>query len=124
MAKPSLQIAPQELQLVREALVKQGMTQKTLAEKLGLHRSVIGAFLQGKPVLLENFLRITEVLGFDRHWEKLGVFSKTTNQDLTELSHENNLDTTPLVQEIRSKIKAHYPRMVRYNACFRYGTTH
>ncbi|WP_265278089.1 helix-turn-helix domain-containing protein [Nostoc sp. KVJ3] len=52
----------------QEALIKRGLTQKMLADKLGIHRSVISALLNGKPILLENFLQIGADLGFDQDW--------------------------------------------------------
>lgn len=106
MAKPTLQASLQGIQLLKEALIKQGLTQKMLAEKLELHRSVISALLNGKPILLDNFLQIGATLGFDKEdCYKLTVSELMVNQDLTDSSHKDEVDITSLVQEVRDKVR-------------------
>lgn len=105
MAKPTLQASLQGIQIIKEALTKQGLTQKMLADKLGLHRSVISALLNGKPILLDNFLQIRSALGFDEDWYKLTVSDLTVNQNLTESSYKNEVEAINLVQEVRNKVR-------------------
>jgi predicted NACHT family NTPase len=105
MAKPTLQASSQGIQFVKEALTKQGLTQKMLADKLGLHRSVISALLNGKPILLDNFLQIGAALGFEQDWYKLTVSELTVNQSLTNPSHKAESEITKVVQELRSKVR-------------------
>lgn len=105
MAKPTLQASPQGIQLVKEALIKRGLTQKMLADKLGIHRSVISALLNGKPILLENFLQIGADLGFDQDWYKITISEPMVNQDLTESSHKDEAEITFLVQKVRSQVR-------------------
>ncbi|WP_414566328.1 MULTISPECIES: NACHT C-terminal helical domain 2-containing protein [unclassified Anabaena] len=105
MAKPTLQASSQGIQFVKEALTKQGLTQKMLADKLGLHRSVISALLNGKPILLDNFLQIGAALGFEQDWYKLTVSELTVNQSLINSSHKAEGEVTKVVQEVRSKVR-------------------
>lgn len=101
MAKPTLQASSQGIQFVKEALTKQGLTQKMLADKLRLHRSVISALLNGKPILLDNFLQIGAALGFDEDWYKLTVLS----QDITNLSDIEEAEGSNFLQQARSKVR-------------------
>jgi predicted NACHT family NTPase len=104
MAKPTLQASLQGIQLLKEAVTKQGLTQKMLADNLGLHRSVISALLNGKPILLDNFFQIGSALGYEDCYP-LAVCEPMVNQDLTESSYKDEVEITPLVQEVRSKVR-------------------
>ncbi|WP_414529494.1 NACHT domain-containing protein [Nodularia chucula] len=90
MAKPTLQASLEGIQTIKKALTQQGFTQKMLADRLGLHRSVISSLLNGKPILLDNFLEIGAALGVAENLEKL-----TTSE----------IEITSLVEDIRSKVK-------------------
>lgn len=105
MAKPTLQASLQGIQLVKEALIKQGLTQKMLADKLEIHRSVISALLNGKPILLDNFLQIGAALGFEKDWYKLTISEPMVSQYLTESSNKDDAEITRLVQEVRKKVR-------------------
>jgi len=105
MAKPTLQASLQGAQLIKQALIKQNLSQKELADRLGIHRSVISALLNGKPILSENFHQIGSMLGFEQNWYALTISEEIANQDLTESNHENDFELTSLVQEVRSKLR-------------------
>ncbi|MBD2303852.1 NACHT domain-containing protein [Nostoc sp. FACHB-190] len=104
MAKPTLQASSKGIQLVKETLIKQELTQKMLADKLGLHRSVISALLNGKPILRENFSQIATGLGFD-DWYELTVSELIVNQSVTDSSHKDEIEVTNLVEEVRNKVR-------------------
>ncbi|MEH2181007.1 NB-ARC domain-containing protein, partial [Nostoc sp.] len=107
MAKPTLQASPQGIQLVKKALIERGLTQKMLADKLGIHRSVISALLNGKPILLENFRQIGADLGFEQDLYKITISEPMVNQDLTESSHKDEAEITSsyLVQKVHSQVR-------------------
>ena len=106
MAKPTLQASSEGIQAVKEALTKQGLTQKMLSDKLRLHRSVISALLNGKPILSDNFFQIGAALGFNKdNWYKLTASDLMVNQELTDSSHKDEIEITDLVQEARTKVK-------------------
>jgi predicted NACHT family NTPase len=105
MAKPTLQASLAGIQIIKESLTKQGLTQKMLADRLGLHRSVISALLNGKPILLDNFLQIGAALGFDQDWYKLTTPAVEVNQHSIDSSHESEVNIAPLVQQVRRNIR-------------------
>ncbi len=105
MAKPTLQASLAGIQIIKESLTKQGLTQKMLADKLGLHRSVISALLNGKPILLDNFLQIGEALGFDKDWYKLTTPGVEVNENPIDSSHQNEDNIASLVKQVRRNIR-------------------
>jgi predicted NACHT family NTPase len=104
MARPSLQASEQGLLFAKEAFTKQGLTQETLAERVGCYRTTISKFLNGDTLWQKNFISICEKLGLD--WHEIAVLSQTTPQELVKSSHQDYVEITPLVQEVRSKVKA------------------
>ncbi|MDB9346526.1 NACHT C-terminal helical domain 2-containing protein [Nodularia spumigena] len=105
MAKPTLQASLAGIQIIKESLTKQGLTQKMLADRLGLHRSVISALLNGKPILLDNFLQIGEALGFDKDWYKLTTPGVEVNENSIDSSHQNEDNIASLVKQVRRNIR-------------------
>lgn len=103
MAKPTLQIPQQELQLVRKALIRKGLQQNELAVKLNLSRQTISNCLRGKPIVQENFINICRELGLD--WQKVAAIPQGTSPQLAKPLAQNLVSVTPLVQEVRSKVK-------------------
>ena len=104
MAKPTLQTAHQKLQVVREALIRKGLKQNELARKLNLSRQTISNCLRGKPIVQENFISICSELGLD--WQKVAAIPQGTSQQLAKPLAQNHVGVSPLVQEVRSKVKA------------------
>jgi predicted NACHT family NTPase len=104
MAKPTLRTAPQQLQLVREALTRKGLKQNELALNLNLTRQTISNCLRGKPIVQENFISICRELGVD--WQKIASIPQDTSQQLAKPLAQNAVSVTPLVQEVRSKVEA------------------
>jgi transcriptional regulator with XRE-family HTH domain len=69
----SLKIAPDYISLTKSALVRNRFArQQDLAEDVGLARSTVSNFLNGKPVDYLNFYEISERLGLD--WQKIADF--------------------------------------------------
>jgi predicted NACHT family NTPase len=109
----SLKVAPQYIGKVKLALKRSGFpNQKALAERVGVVRSTINNFLNGKPVDYTNFVEICEKLGLD--WQAIaadiedtppignGQFPNTS-QKLPEQGNDVNIDA--LVEEVRAKVK-------------------
>lgn len=104
MAKPSLKTSEPGLQLAQTAFTKQGLTQETLAARLGCSRATIIKFFHGDSVWQKNFISISEALELD--WQKIAAFPQSPDGELAESSHKDYVDIAPLVQEVRSKVKA------------------
>lgn len=108
----SLKVAPQYIGKVKLALKRSGFpNQKALAERVGVVRSTINNFLNGKPVDYTNFVEICEKLGLD--WQAIAnigdataVETEQSSQPSQEQSEqENNINIDALVQEVREKVK-------------------
>lgn len=104
MAKPTLQIAQQKLQLVREALIRKGLKQNELALKLSLSRQTVSNCLRGKPIVQENLISICEELGLD--WQKVAAIPQGASLQSAKPLARNLVDAMPLVRELRSKVRA------------------
>ena len=79
----SLKIHPQYIPAVKSSLLRNGfLSQKILAEDLGIAQSTVSNFLNGKPVDYANFLEICQALG--QEWRNIA--------DLSDLSSDRELD--------------------------------
>lgn len=75
----SLKVSPQHITQVKKAVQGNGFpSQKALALTLGLSRSTIKTFLNGKPVDHLNFVEIAETLGLD--WQQISQVNETNQQ--------------------------------------------
>ncbi|HAZ43620.1 MAG TPA: hypothetical protein DDW76_35415 [Cyanobacteria bacterium UBA11369] len=78
----SLKIHPQYIPAVKSSLLRNGfLSQKILAEDLGIAQSTVSNFLNGKPVDYANFLEICQALG--QEWRNIA--------DLSDLSSDREL---------------------------------
>jgi predicted NACHT family NTPase len=95
MTGRSLSCSPEGIQKAKRALIRCCLTQKALADDLEVTRQPIGKFFTGKPVDRNLFVQICERL--DLEWEEIIAEP--------EVSQDNSIDITAIVQEVRKKIK-------------------
>lgn len=100
MTGRSLSCSPQGIQKAKKALIRFSLTQKALAEELGVTRQPVGKFFTGKTVDRNLFIKICDYLELD--WEQVVT---QVNEPETEAKQENSVDIDNLVQEVRAKIK-------------------
>lgn len=101
MTGRSLSCSPQGIQQAKRALIRYSLTQKALAEELGVTRQPVGKFFTGKPVDRNLFVQICERL--DLEWEE--VIAEPFSKAEVEANQDNNIDITAVVQEVRQIIK-------------------
>jgi DNA-binding Xre family transcriptional regulator len=66
MARTSgIRVAPEHIETVKQALRRRFYSQMNLADTVGLARSTVQSFLNGKPVHLGSFIEICGQLGLD-----------------------------------------------------------
>ncbi|MEH1815753.1 MAG: NACHT domain-containing NTPase [Nostoc sp.] len=99
MSGRSLSCSPEGIQKAKKALIRYSLTQKALAEDLGITRQPIGKFFTGKPVDRNLFVQICDRL--DLEWEE--VVAEPASE--TEINQDNSIDIDAIVQEVREKIK-------------------
>ncbi|MEI1376321.1 NACHT domain-containing NTPase [Nostoc sp. UHCC 0926] len=100
MAGRSLCSSPEGIQKAKRALISYSLTQKALAEDLGITRQPIGKFFTGKPVDRNLFVQICERL--DLEWEE--IVAEPASEP--EVNQDNSIDIDAIVQEVREKIKS------------------
>ncbi|MEH2240058.1 NACHT domain-containing NTPase [Nostoc sp.] len=99
MSGRSLCCSPEGIQKAKKALIRSSLTQKALAEDLGITRQPIGKFFTGKPVDRNLFVQICDRL--DLEWEE--IIAEPASEP--EVNQDNSIDIDALVQEVREKIK-------------------
>ncbi|MEH2076016.1 MAG: NACHT domain-containing NTPase [Nostoc sp.] len=99
MSGRSLSSCPEGIQKAKRALIRYSLTQKALAEDLGITRQPIGKFFTGKPVDRNLFVQICDRL--DLEWEE--VVTEPASEP--ELNQDNRIDIDAIVQQVREKIK-------------------
>jgi predicted NACHT family NTPase len=107
----SLRVAPEHINKVKLALRQNRFhSQQALATKMGICRTTINSFFNGRPVDFQYFLEICEKLGLD--WEaiaypegNLAVETKQSSQSQEQSEPQNSIDIDVLVQEVREKVK-------------------
>ena len=112
MSSRSLKVAPEYINQVKSALRQNRFnSQESLAIKMGISRSTISNFFNGRAVDFQNFIDICEKLGQD--WQEIAYLEDAlpaaSDRDFT-LSQEssqpkNGIDIDALVQEVREKVK-------------------
>ncbi len=98
MGRGSLKASLQGIEAAKKALLRNGLTQKALAEDLGISRSTISKFFNGKTVERYVFDDICERL--ELNWKEIFEPPPDEKQD------NNSLPIHALVQDIRQKIQA------------------
>ncbi|MEH2138336.1 helix-turn-helix transcriptional regulator [Nostoc sp.] len=86
MSGRSLSSSPEGIQKAKRALIRYSLTQKALAEDLGITRQPIGKFFTGKPVDRNLFVQICDRL--DLEWEEIVAEPATE----PELNQDNRID--------------------------------
>ncbi|MEH1856638.1 MAG: NACHT domain-containing NTPase [Nostoc sp.] len=99
MSGRSLCSSPEGIEKAKRALIGYSLTQKALAEDLGITRQPIGKFFTGKPVDRNLFVQICDRL--DLEWEEIVVEPVSE----PEVNQDNSIDIDAIVQEVREKIK-------------------
>ncbi|MEH2452455.1 NACHT domain-containing NTPase [Nostoc sp.] len=87
------------IQKAKRALIGCSLTQKALAEDLGITRQPIGKFFTGKPVDRNLFVQICDKL--DLEWEE--IVAEPVSEP--EVNQDNSIDIDAIVQGVREKIK-------------------
>ncbi|MBN3870518.1 NACHT domain-containing NTPase [Nostoc sp. JL33] len=99
MSGRSLSCSPEGIQKAKRALICYSLTQKVLAEDLGITRQPIGKFFTGKPVDRNLFVQICDRL--DLEWEE--IVAEPASEP--EVNQDNSIDINAIVQGVREKIK-------------------
>ncbi|MDJ0734732.1 MAG: NACHT domain-containing protein [Nostocaceae cyanobacterium] len=98
MGRGSLKASSPGIEAAKKALIRRGLTQKALVENLGISRSTISKFFNGKAVERYVFEEICERLNLN--WED--IFEPPPEEE--QQNNSSPIDT--LVQDIRQKIQA------------------
>lgn len=96
--RPGIRIAPDQIQIVKKARYRLFCRQQDLADKLGISRATVQAFLRGDRVSRLNFEEIC--LALHLNWEEIADFPKSAifpNKEHPELEIE------ALVKKIRQQ---------------------
>ncbi|MEH2297893.1 MAG: NACHT domain-containing NTPase [Nostoc sp.] len=99
MSGRSLCSSPEGIQKAKRALISYSLTQKALAEDLGITRQPIGKFFTGKPVYRNLFVQICDRLNLE--WEE--IVAEPVSEP--EVNQDNSIDIDAIVQTVREKIK-------------------
>ena len=98
MGRGSLKASPQGIEAAKKAVRRNGLTQKALGEDLGISRSTISKFFNGKNVERYVFEEICGKLSLK--WEE--IFEPPPDEE--EGNNSSQIDA--LVQDIRQKVRA------------------
>ena len=107
----SLRVAPEHINQVKSALRRNRFSsQQALATKMGICRTTISSFFNGRPIDFQYFVEICDKLGLD--WQaidssegNLAVGTKQSSQPQEQSEPKNSIDIDALVQEVREKVK-------------------
>ncbi|MEH1833052.1 MAG: NACHT domain-containing NTPase [Nostoc sp.] len=99
MSGRSLCCSLEGIQKAKRALIGCSLTQKALAEDLGITRQPIGKFFTGKPVDRNLFVQICDRLNLE--WEE--IIAEPASEP--EVNQDNSIDIDAIVQGVREKIK-------------------
>jgi tetratricopeptide (TPR) repeat protein len=91
MSERSLNVAPHQVERVKQALKNNGFNQRSLATELGLSRQPINNFLNGKAIDRLNFIECCEKLGLD--WQEIIDKPSITENDPNFVGRGNAIAT-------------------------------
>lgn len=124
-----IRVAPEYIPKVQSALARKGLTQQALAEddEVLLSRATVQAFLYGKPVDRENFIKISDRLGLD--WQKIVYLEAEPEPIESEKpSQENQITSSPYPEEfialIEEKIRLFCGRQFVFDAFEQFINNH
>ena len=80
---PGIRVSPEHIQTVKQALYRRFPRQIDLAEAIGISRSTVTSYFNGKPVSPTNFIEISNKLGLD--WQAI-AYKEPDNLTLKESS--------------------------------------
>jgi len=101
MSERSLQASQKGINEAKRALTNSQLTQKALAQRIGVTRQPIGKFFRGKPVDRNLFVEICQTLNLD--WEEV---AEPPNEPEARVVQDAAIDIDALVQEVREKVKS------------------
>ena len=80
MARSSLQLNSEWIPKVEESLATKQLTQRSIAEKLGISRSSVSKFINCKPIALNTFIRLCQELNLD--WQAASAAEREWNDSI------------------------------------------
>ncbi|MBD1831591.1 NACHT domain-containing NTPase [Cyanobacteria bacterium FACHB-472] len=101
MTGRSLQASPEGIKRARRVLSQKSLTQKALAEDLGMSRQTADKFFKGERIDRHYFEQICEKLGFE--WED--IVPQPPSEPDAAANQDKSIDIAALVQKVREKIK-------------------
>jgi len=101
MTGRSLCCSLEGIKQAQKALIRHSLTQKALAEDLGITRQPVGKFFTGKSVDRNLFVQICDRL--DLEWEEVVV--EPFSEPEAEANRDTSIDIDALVREVRGKVK-------------------
>ena len=105
MVRRSLKIKEQYLKKAENAYISLGLSQKELAQRLGLSRGTVSHFLRGKAIYKENFVNICETLKLD--WQEItGLKHSEVSIVCNNKSFHQTDNIDGLVTQLRKQVKA------------------
>lgn len=108
--KTSMRIAMK----VRRALRLSGMTQASLAEKIGMDPAVVSKSLNGKANLeLKTLVKLEKALGINIIDRSISKPVSRPSYRINVFNVKNEIDITPVVETVRNKNRCLYPRLRR-----------
>lgn len=100
----SIKVAPEYILKVKLAVKRHGFpSYSALAMELGIAKSTLNNYLNGKPVLFLNFLEISRKLGLD--WQEIITLPKDVVPKPIEQNQDKSIGINTLVEELRKKIQ-------------------
>ncbi|MGB3404356.1 MAG: AAA-like domain-containing protein [Microcoleaceae cyanobacterium] len=113
----SLKIAPDYISLTKSALLRNSFArQQDLAEDVGLARSTVSNFLNGKPVDYLNFYEISERLGLD--WQKIADFQSDDVPIHQPTESQSEADSDDFIEEIETEVSHYVHRPEIESSCY------
>jgi predicted NACHT family NTPase len=101
MTGRSLCCSPEGIEKARKALEYHSLSQKALAQELGMSRQPVTNFFAGKRIDRKYFYQICERLKLE--WDE--IVAKPSSEPKVEANQGNSFSIAALVQEVREKVK-------------------
>ena len=81
---PGIRVSPEHIPTVKHALYRRFARQIDLAEAIGVSRSTMTSYFNGKPVSPTNFIEISNKLGLD--WQGIMLTQRSSTQTATSVT--------------------------------------
>jgi transcriptional regulator with XRE-family HTH domain len=110
---PGIRVGSEHIPIVKQAVYRRFYRQQDLAEAIGISRSTVYSYLNGRPVSYLNFIEISARLELD--WQAIAVLPRRYQQllrepteSLTEAEKNGNCDIEyALVRAFLYKVLTH-----------------